>query len=229
MPHAEKHLVQRIGWLRAAVLGANDGIISTASLMIGVATAATHLSDIMLAGVAGLTAGAMSMAAGEYVSVRSQADAENADLDRERKELAEDVEGERRELAQIYTKRGVDPELARKVALQLMAHDALGAHAKDELGISEVTAAQPLQAAVTSAASFAAGAIVPVIIAATAPASSVSILISAGSILLLVILGAVGAKIGGANMISGAIRVGFWGAAAMATTALVGSLVGAKL
>ena len=205
--HAEEHLVHRIGWLRAAVLGANDGIISTASLMIGVASSAAQLSDIMLAGVAGLTAGAMSMAAGEYVSVRSQADAEEADLARERKELAGDVESERKELTQIYINRGVQPQLARQVALQLMDKDALAAHARDELRISEFTAARPLQAAATSAASFATGGIVPIIIAATAPSSGLSIIISAGSILLLAFLGAVGAKVGGANMLSGAARV----------------------
>lgn len=155
--HLEAHLLHRIGWLRAAVLGANDGIISTASLMVGVAATAPRLSDVMLAGVAGLTAGAMSMAAGEYVSVRSQADAENADLSRERRELTDDVEAERRELAQIYVGRGVEPQLARQVALQLIAKDALGAHARDELGISEVTTAQPIQAALASAVSFAAG------------------------------------------------------------------------
>lgn len=227
--HAEKHLVHRIGWLRAAVLGANDGIISTASLMIGVASSAAQISDVMLAGIAGLTAGAMSMAAGEYVSVRSQADAEEADLARERNELAGDVESERMELTQIYIDRGVEPQLARQVALQLMDKDALAAHARDELGISEFTAARPLQAAAASAASFAMGGIVPVIVAATAPSSGLSIIISAGSIILLALLGAAGAKIGGANMLSGAARVGFWGAAAMAVTAIVGSFVGANL
>ena len=229
VPHAEVHLVHRIGWLRAAVLGANDGIISTASLMVGVATAAAQLSDVMLAGIAGLTAGAMSMAAGEYVSVSSQADAEEADLVRERRELSHDVESERTELTQIYIDRGVEPQLARQVALQLMAKDALAAHARDELGISEVTAQRPIQAALASAVSFAAGGVVPIIIAATAPSVWLSALISSGSILLLIILGAIGARVGGANTVVGAARVGFWGAAAMALTALVGSLVGANI
>lgn len=227
--HQEAHLVHRIGWLRAAVLGANDGIISTASLMVGVAATASGLSDVMLAGVAGLTAGAMSMAAGEYVSVRSQADAEEADLTRERRELKDDLEGERVELTRIYVERGVEPQLARQVALQLMAKDALGAHARDELGISDVTTARPIQAALASAVSFAAGGVVPIIVALIAPSAWLSAFISSGSILLLVILGAVGAKVGGANLVSGAVRVGFWGAAAMAVTALVGSLVGTNI
>ncbi len=227
--HREAHLVHRIGWLRAAVLGANDGIISTASLMVGVATAAAQHSDVMLAGIAGLTAGAMSMAAGEYVSVRSQADAENADLARESRELSNNVEAEREELAQIYVVRGVDVTLAREVSRQLMAKDALGAHAREELGISEISAARPIQAAIASAASFAAGGIVPVLIAVFAQGAWLSHLISGGSILLLMGLGALGARVGGADVLSGAARVAFWGAAAMAVTAAIGAIIGPTL
>lgn len=227
--HTEGHLVHRIGWLRAAVLGANDGIISTASLMVGVATAASQLSDVLLAGLAGLTAGAMSMAAGEYVSVRSQADAEAADLSRERRELAEDVDSERAELAQIYIERGVEPHLAGQVAEQLMAKDALAAHARDELGITDMTSAKPIQAALASASSFVIGGIVPILIAASAPTAWLSIAISTGSVLLLVVLGAVGAKVGGADIFAGGVRVGFWGAAAMAITGFVGSVVGSAI
>ena len=224
--HAETHLVNRIGWLRAAVLGANDGIVSTASLILGVAAAAAKPSDILLAGTAGLVAGAMSMAAGEYVSVSSQSDTEIAELDRERRELADDVEFERQELADIYVKRGVEPGLARKVARQLMAKDALGAHARDELGITEVTTARPVQAALTSAASFAAGAAMPLLTAVAAPVAYWTSVVAAVSLMALALLGAVGARAGGANVMRAMLRVTFWGALAMAATAGIGALVG---
>ncbi|MGD9921041.1 MAG: VIT family protein [Pseudorhodoplanes sp.] len=227
--HSEMHNVHRIGWLRAAVLGANDGIISTASLMVGVAGATATKSDILVAGIAGLVAGAMSMAAGEYVSVRSQADAEQADLAIETDELRDDRNAEENELTQIYIDRGVAPDTARAVALQLMAKDALGAHARDELGISEITSARPVQAAIASACSFAAGAIVPVGLALASSQQSVGYLVSGGSILLLAILGAVGALAGRANVPRATLRVAFWGAAAMAITAVIGRLVGAQL
>ena len=224
--HREFHRSDRIGWLRASVLGANDGIVSTASLVLGVAAAHASRSAVLVAGVAGLVAGAMSMAAGEYVSVRSQADTEAADLARERGELASDVANEERELASIYVKRGLDPALAGQVAVQLMAHDALGAHARDELGISEVLAARPVQAALASAASFTAGAALPLIVATLAPASLLGAVVAGSSLVFLAGLGALAARTGGAPVIAGAWRVTFWGAAAMALTAGVGALFG---
>ncbi len=224
--HPESHLVSRIGWLRAAVLGANDGIVSTASLIVGVAAASAASSDILVAGVAGLVAGAMSMAAGEYVSVSSQSDTERADLARERAELASQPEFEREELAQIYVKRGLEPVLARKVADQLMAKDALGAHARDELGISEMTAARPVQAAFTSAATFAVGAAMPLLMVIVAPTSAIVPIVSIASLAFLALLGAVGARAGGADVIKATLRVTFWGAMAMALTAGIGALVG---
>jgi VIT1/CCC1 family predicted Fe2+/Mn2+ transporter len=224
--HPESHLVSRIGWLRAAVLGANDGIVSTASLIVGVAAASAASSDILIAGVAGLVGGAMSMAAGEYVSVSSQSDTEGADLARERAELASQPEFEREELARIYMKRGLDPKLARKVADQLMAKDALGAHARDELGISEVTAARPVQAALTSAATFAVGAAMPLLMVIVAPPSAIVPVVSIASLAFLALLGAVGARAGGAGVIKATLRVTFWGAMAMALTAGIGALVG---
>ena len=224
--HGEHHRTERIGWLRAAVLGANDGILSTASLVLGVAAAhATH-SNVMVAGVAGLAAGAMSMAAGEYVSVHSQADTEQADLERERKELKADDRGEHKELAAIYIARGLDPSLAKKVAEQLMAHDALGAHARDELGISTTLSARPVQAALASAASFAVGAAMPLLVTAVVPVDLVIYLVSGASLFFLALLGGVAAHVGGAAVGSGAIRVTFWGALAMAITAGVGALFG---
>jgi VIT1/CCC1 family predicted Fe2+/Mn2+ transporter len=222
----ETHRGGRIGWLRAAVLGANDGLISTSSLVVGVAAANPDRSAVLLAAVAGLVAGALSMAAGEYVSVSSQADTEHADLARERGELADSPEFERGELASIYVKRGLDPALAGRVADQLMAHDALGAHARDELGIHEVTRARPIQAAVASATSFAVGAAPPVILAAVAPTGSLAVAIVAVTLLLLVVLGATAARLGGASVVRGALRVAFWGAVAMAATAGVGHLFG---
>ncbi len=227
--HTERHLVSRIGWLRAAVLGANDGIVSTASLIVGVAAAAGKPSEILVAGVAGLVAGAMSMAAGEYVSVSSQSDTETADLARERAELEADPSAEANELAGIYMARGLDAETAAKVAGQLMARDALGAHAHDELGISQMTAARPIQAALTSAATFTAGAAAPLAIASFAPLSSITPLVSIGSLIFLAVLGAIGAAAGGAPVMKGALRVTFWGAFAMAATAGIGALVGANV
>jgi vacuolar iron transporter family protein len=224
--HSEVHLVERIGWLRAAVLGANDGIVSTASLIVGVAAAAATRGDILIAGVAGLVAGAMSMAAGEYVSVSSQSDTEQADLARERRELRDNPAFEEDELAQVYVSRGLDRDLAEQVARQLMAKDALGAHARDELGISEVTAARPVQAALTSAASFSVGAVMPLLMVVVAPASLLLPLVSGASLVFLALLGAVGAKAGGANVLRATIRVTFWGALAMALTAGVGALFG---
>src|SRR5262245_27895838 len=224
--HIESHLVKRIGWLRAAVLGANDGIISTASLILGVAAAAAAKNDIMLAGAAGLVAGAMSMAAGEYVSVSSQSDTEQADLAKERGELAEDPEAEKEELTQIYAARGVEIALARKVAQQLMAKDALGAHARDELGISEITAARPIQAALTSAATFSAGAAAPLALVLASPPSLLIPVVSAGSLIFLAVLGFLGAKAGGAAIVTPVVRVTFWGALAMALTAGIGAAVG---
>lgn len=224
--HPESHLVSRIGWLRAAVLGANDGIVSTASLIVGVAAASAATSDVLIAGVAGLVAGAMSMAAGEYVSVSSQSDTEQADLRRERAELATQPEFEREELARIYTDRGVSPELARQVADQLMAHDALGAHARDELGISEVTTARPVQAALTSAATFAVGAALPLSMVLLMPRSALVAGVSIASLLFLGLLGAVGAQAGGANVGRATLRVTFWGALAMALTAGIGAIFG---
>lgn len=224
--HAEHHLVARIGWLRAAVLGANDGIVSTASLIVGVAAAAGGRSEVLLAGIAGLVAGAMSMAAGEYVSVSSQSDTEQADLARERAELAGQPALEHEELAAIYMKRGIAPELAHQVADQLMAKDALGAHAQDELGISEITTARPIQAALTSAATFAVGAAMPLLMVVISPQAMLVPLVSAASLAFLALLGGIGAKAGGANILRATLRVTFWGALAMGLTAGIGALVG---
>lgn len=224
--HAENHLVDRIGWLRAAVLGANDGIVSTASLIVGMASASARPSDVLLAGIAGLVAGAMSMAAGEYVSVSSQSDTEEADLAREREELKVDPGFEREELAQIYVKRGVERNLALQVADQLMAKDALGAHARDELGISEITNARPVQAALTSAATFSAGAFLPLLMVLISPTSHLVVLVSGASLVFLALLGAIGAKAGGADLLRASARVTFWGALAMAATAGIGALFG---
>jgi len=225
-PHSETHRAERIGWLRAAVLGANDGIVSTASLIVGVAAAGTGRSAVLVAGVAGLAAGAMSMAAGEYVSVSSQADTEEADLTRERRELATEAPSERAELAGIYVARGLAPDLARQVADQLMAHDALGAHARDELGISEIQRARPVQAALASAASFAVGAIMPLLVAVFVPVTVLAISVTGTSLAFLAGLGWLAAKAGGANAAAGALRVTFWGALAMALTYGVGALFG---
>jgi VIT1/CCC1 family predicted Fe2+/Mn2+ transporter len=211
------------------VLGANDGIVSTASLILGVAAANASHADVLVAGVAGLVAGAMSMAAGEYVSVRSQAETEGADLARERRELAADVAAEQRELASIYVKRGLDPALAEQVALQLMAHDALAAHARDELGISEAFSARPVQAALASAASFTAGAALPLIVTALSPAGALSVAVAGSALVFLAGLGALAARTGGAPVIAGAWRVTFWGALAMALTAGVGALFGTSV
>ena len=225
--HAESHLVARIGWLRAAVLGANDGIVSTASLIVGVAAAAAKQNDVLIAGVAGLVAGAMSMAAGEYVSVSSQSDTEKADLMRELKELNENVQFEREELAEIYVKRGVEQTLARQVAQQLMARDALGAHARDELAVTEITTARPVQAALTSAAMFAAGAAMPLLMVVVSTANALVPTVSVASLGFLALLGAIGARAGGANVVRATARVTFWGALAMALTAGIGKLFGA--
>lgn len=222
--HNELHRSHRIGWLRAAVLGANDGIVSTASLVIGVAAASASKESFMLAGVAGLFAGALSMAAGEYVSVHSQADTEKADLELEKKHLAEEPEFELLELAAIYEDRGLEPDLAAKVAEQLMAHDALGAHARDELGISDVMSARPLQAALFSAVSFAIGAILPLGAAWLLPTDRAIVGIAISSLIFLGLLGAVAARAGGAGMLAGAVRVLFWGAIAMGATAIVGRI-----
>jgi len=224
--HPEIHLVHRIGWLLAAVLGANGGIVSTASLIGGVAAASSARSEILIAGVAGLVAGAMSMAAGEYVSVSSQADTEQADLARERKELSENVAFERNELAQIYIDRGVTPSLARQVADQLMAKDALGAHARDELGISEITTARPIQAALTSAATFTVGAVLPLLMVLLVPTTVIVSAVSGGSLGFLALLGAIAARAGGANVLRATARVTFWGAFAMALTAGIGAIFG---
>jgi vacuolar iron transporter family protein len=222
----EQHRIGRIGWLRAAVLGANDGILSTASLVLGVAAAhATH-SNVLVAGVAGLVAGSMSMAAGEYVSVHSQADTERAELKQERAELRADSKGEHKELAAIYVARGLTPALAKKVAEQLMAHDALGAHARDELGISETLRARPIQAALASAGSFAVGAAMPLVVTALTPAAWLIPLVAGTSLVFLALLGGLAARAGGAGVTAGAIRVTFWGALAMAVTAGVGALFG---
>ncbi len=226
MPLPERHFVTRIGWLRAAVLGANDGILSTASLMLGVAAAAGTHRGVLVAGGAGLVAGAMSMAAGEYVSVSSQADSEQADLARERRELAGDAGAERDELAAIYVGRGLDAALARQVAQQLMAHDALGAHSRDELGLSDATLARPVQAAFASAASFSAGAALPLGVAALVPAGLMAAAVAVASLLFLALLGAVGAKAGGAGLLKATVRVTFWGAVAMAVTAGIGAMFG---
>ena len=224
MRHRERHRTGSIGWLRAAVLGADDGIVSTASLVLGVAASGASHGNVMVAGIAGLVAGAMSMAAGEYVSVRSQADSEEAALSLERTELATDDHGEQRELTAIYVGRGVAPALAKQVAEQLMAHDALGAHARDELGITDTLSARPLQAAITSAASFAVGAALPLVAVAMTPPSSLILVASATSLVFLAILGGVAARVGGASMATGAMRVTFWGALAMGMTAAVGAL-----
>lgn len=226
LSHKERHLVARIGWMRAAVLGANDGIVSTASLIVGVAAAGVAKSEIMIAGVAGLVAGAMSMAAGEYVSVSSQSDTEKADLAREASELKTSPESEEKELADIYVARGLEPDLARQVAIQLMAKDALGAHARDELGISEITAARPIQAAMTSAASFAVGAILPLLIVFLAPANALVPTVATSSLIFLSVLGAVGARAGGAAMLKPVVRIVFWGAVALAITAGIGAIFG---
>ncbi|MFG1464546.1 VIT family protein [Xanthobacter sp. DSM 24535] len=224
--HNERHLVGRIGWLRAAVLGANDGIISTASLILGVASAAASSSNVLLTGVAGLVAGAMSMAAGEYVSVSSQSDTEHADLAREKRELACDPEFEKKELAQIYVSRGVETRLARQVAEQLMAKDALGAHARDELGISEITTARPVQAALASAATFSLGAAAPLALVLVSPSSWLLPAVSVGSLVFLALLGMIGARAGGADILKPTIRVTFWGALAMAVTTAIGAIFG---
>ena len=227
--HREFHRSDRIGWLRAAVLGANDGIVSTASLVLGVAAATGSRSAVLVAGVAGLVAGAMSMAAGEYVSVRSQADTEAADLTRERRELATDRAAEERELASIYVQRGLEPALARQVALQLMAHDAMGAHARDELGITEAFTARPVQAALASAGSFTAGAALPLVVAAVTAAPLLIAVVAVCSLVFLASLGALAARVGGAPVVVGAWRVTFWGALAMALTAGVGVLFGSAV
>lgn len=226
MPHLERHKTHRIGWLRAAVLGANDGIVSTASLVLGVAAAGASSKSIVIAGVAGLVAGAMSMAAGEYVSVSSQADTERADLDRERKELATHPKQEHTEMAAIYVGRGLDAGLASNVATQLMAHDALGAHGRDELGISDTSTARPVQAALASAVTFSVGAVLPLLIVLLVPVSALMWTVSGSSLVFLALLGSVAARAGGASMMTAAARVTFWGALAMALTAGVGTLFG---
>jgi VIT1/CCC1 family predicted Fe2+/Mn2+ transporter len=227
--HVEAHRTHRIGWLRAAVLGANDGIVSTACLILGVAAAGTGAKSILVAGVAGLMAGASSMAAGEYVSVSSQADTERADLDRERVELATLPVQEHAEMAAIYVKRGLDPELASQVATQLMARDALGAHARDELGISETLTARPVQAALASAATFAVGAALPLLVVVLAPASALFWAVAGSSLFFLALLGSLAAGAGGSSVWRAALRVTFWGALAMALTAGVGALFGVKV
>jgi len=224
--HREAHRVERIGWLRAAVLGANDGIVSTSSMILGVAASSVSREGVLIAGVAGLVAGAMSMAAGEYVSVRSQKDSEEADLARERAELADEPAAEQRELAGIYVKRGLEPALAEKVAVQLMEHDALGAHARDELGISSVITARPVQAAVASASSFSAGAALPLAVAALVPGPLLFGSVAGSSLVFLATLGALAARAGGAPLLASTVRVTFWGALAMAVTAGVGALFG---
>jgi VIT1/CCC1 family predicted Fe2+/Mn2+ transporter len=224
--HKERHRTGRIGWLRAAVLGANDGIVTTASLVLGVAAAHGDRNSVLAAGVAGLVAGAMSMAAGEYVSVQSQADTEHAELDRERAELQSDDKGEQEELSAIYVKRGLDPALAKQVAEQLMARDALGAHARDELGISETLSARPIQAVMASAASFAVGAAMPLTVTVFAPEAWLVLVVPGATMVFLAVLGAMAAATGGARLIAGAIRVTFWGALAMAITAGAGALFG---
>lgn len=226
LTHRESHLVSRVGWLRAAVLGANDGIVSTASLIVGVAAASAAPSDVLIAGTAGLVAGAMSMAAGEYVSVSSQSDTEAADLARERRELETQPAFEREELANIYVARGLTPELAHQVADQLMAKDALAAHARDELGITEVSSARPIQAALVSAATFSAGAALPLVMILVLPSSWLVWGVSLASLLFLAVLGVIGAQAGGANVWKAAARVTFWGALAMAATAAIGTLFG---
>ncbi|MCA9809039.1 MAG: VIT family protein [Candidatus Dadabacteria bacterium] len=227
--HSERHRTQRIGWLRAAVLGANDGILSTASLIVGVAAADTTRETVLLTGLAGLLAGALSMAAGEYVSVSSQEDTEKADIEREKKELATDLKGEQDELTSIYIDRGLEPDLARRVALHLMAKDPLSAHARDELGISSVVAARPIQAALTSAATFAVGAALPLSTVLVTPVSHLVPVVAGISLISLAVLGALAAHTGGASILKGAARITFWGAIAMAVTAGVGSLFGASV
>ena len=224
--HRESHTITRIGWLRAAVLGANDGIVSTSCILLGVAAASADRAPVVLAGIAGLVAGAMSMAAGEYVSVSSQSDTEQADIARERSELAGMPEAERQELADIYVKRGLEEELAFRVADQLMAKDALGAHLRDELGISEVTTARPIQAAITSAATFTAGAILPLLSVLVAPAGTIIPVVVAVSLVILAVLGGLGAYVGGAGIVKPTLRVLLWGALAMAVSAGIGRLVG---
>ncbi len=224
--HIEKHKVGSIGWLRASVLGANDGIISTSSLILGVAAAHSSHNSILITGVAGLAAGAMAMATGEYVSVHSQADTENSALEQERAELSTDYDSEHHELAGIYVKRGLDPELAKKVAEQLMQHDALGAHARDELGISEITSARPLQAALASAVSFAAGAALPLSLVALTPEKYLIPVVAISSLFFLAALGGIAAKIGGAKVLTGVLRVTFWGVLAMIVTAAIGAMFG---
>ncbi len=224
--HPELHRTEHIGWLRAAVLGANDGLISTSSLVVGVAAAQSERAPVLLAALAGLVAGALSMAAGEYVSVSSQADTERADLERERCELQDDPDFERAELAGVYEARGLTPDLARQVASQLMAKDALGAHARDELGLSDLTRARPIQAALSSAAAFAAGAAPPLLLVLLLPLANVAWSVTGVTIVLLVGLGTLAARLGGAPLLRGALRVTFWGAVAMAATALVGRLFG---
>jgi len=226
MSHAELHRTEHIGWLRAAVLGANDGLISTSSLVVGVAAAQTARDPVLIAAMAGLVSGALSMAAGEYVSVSSQADTEQADLTRERGELASKPESEHAELTGIYVARGLTPELAAQVADQLTAHDALGAHARDELGMSEMTRARPIQAALASAAAFAVGASPPLVLVLLLPLGILAPAVVGSSLALLVLLGALAARLGGAPRVRGAIRVAFWGAVAMACTALVGWIFG---
>ena len=226
MSHHEVHRAHRVGWLRAAVLGANDGIVSTASLIIGVAAASTSQENILLAGVAGLVAGAMSMAAGEYVSVSSQSDTESADLALEKKSIEDDFELETAELAKIYEERGLESALARQVADQLMAHDALGAHARDEIGISEIVSARPVQAAFSSAGTFTVGAAPPLVVAWALPGSQLITAVALSSLVFLAVLGAVAARAGGASITVGAFRVTFWGALAMALTAGVGRIFG---
>lgn len=227
--HAESHLISRAGWLRAAILGANDGIISTSSLVLGVASAGAPSSTILLTGIAGMVAGSLSMAAGEYVSVSGQADLENADLERERRELARNPEGELEELTEIYRQRGVGDNLARQVAAELMEKDALGAHAREELGLTELVAARPLQAAISSALSFLVGAVAPVLLAAVAPTAYAVPVIAIGCLIFLFVLGLAGARAAGADPWKPALRVTFWGATAMAATALIGKFAGAAL
>jgi VIT1/CCC1 family predicted Fe2+/Mn2+ transporter len=229
MRHSERHYSQRIGWLRAAVLGANDGIVSTASLIVGVAAAGAARGEVLIAGIAGLVAGAMSMAAGEYVSVSSQADTEAADLAREREELDSNETYEREELARIYMERGLQAALAREVSAQLMAHDALAAHARDELGLSDIHRARPLQAAMASATSFASGAVIPVILSALVPVRGIAALVAASSLVLLALLGGLAAGAGGAGKLVGAVRICFWGALAMGITAAIGAALGTNI
>ncbi|WP_416882408.1 VIT1/CCC1 transporter family protein [Marivita sp.] len=226
LTHSETHMVHRIGWLRAAVLGANDGLVSTATLVVGVAAAGSGRPEVLIAGLAGLVAGAMSMAAGEYVSVSSQTDAEQADIARETKELAETPEAELVELTGIYVARGLDETLARQVAEKLTANDALGAHAHDELGISETVVAHPFQAALVSAATFSIGAVVPLVVAALSPTAQITSIVAVTTLVALAVLGGLGASAGGAGIIKGAVRVTFWGALAMAATAVVGMVFG---